>query len=295
MRADAAAEGLARLAEAGVAGASPDDWYGLPAATSTEPLADLTDPETRVPVSPSQLGSFEECPLHWFVDRFGGSAPNAAMGLGTVLHDVMEHAVDSDVESLWAGVEARWGELRFESAWIAESEKRRARAMTESLAAYLRDFEAGGGALIGAESTFQLDIGPARLRGAIDRVERTRDGAAVIVDLKTGRSAPTSAAAVAEHPQLGSYQVALADGAIEAVPPGTPPGEPSSSSSPRACGAASTASRPRRPSTPTPCSGSGIASRRPPAAWPTGCSWRDSTTTAPDATAARAGSTSSGR
>lgn len=223
-RADAAVEGLARLAEAGVAGASPDDWYGLPVATTTEPLADLADPETRVPVSPSQLGSFEECPLHWFVDRFGGSAPNAAMGLGTVLHDVMEHAVDSDVESLWAGVEARWAELRFESAWIAESEKRRARAMTESLAAYLRDFEAGGGTLIGAESTFQLDIGPARLRGAIDRVERTRDGAAVIVDLKTGRSAPTSAAAVAEHPQLGSYQVALADGAIEAVPPGTPAG-----------------------------------------------------------------------
>ena len=223
-RAEAAAVGLARLAEAEVAGADPAQWYGLAAATTTAPLADLDDPEVRVPVSPSQLGAFEECPLHWFVDRFGGSAPNSAMGLGTVLHDVMEHAVDSDVESLWAAVEARWSELQFEAPWIDEAEKRRARTMTESLASYLRDFEASGAELIGAESTFELDIGAARLRGAIDRVERTRDGAAVIVDLKTGRSAPTSAAAVAEHPQLGSYQVALADGAIEAVPDGTPPG-----------------------------------------------------------------------
>jgi superfamily I DNA/RNA helicase/RecB family exonuclease len=223
-RAEAAAIGLARLAEAEVAGAEPAEWYGLAEPTTTSPLADLADPDVHVPVSPSQLGSFEECPLHWFVDRFGGSAPNSAMGLGTVMHDVMEHAVDSDVESLWTAVESRWSELEFEAPWIDESEKRRARAMTESLASYLRDFEASGAELIGAESTFELDIGVARLRGAIDRVERTRDGAAVIVDLKTGRSAPTSAAAVAEHPQLGSYQVALADGAIESVPAGTPPG-----------------------------------------------------------------------
>jgi len=224
VRADAATRGLAQLAEAGVAGAHPGQWYGLAEPSTTEPLADLADPETHVPVSPSQLGSFEECPLHWFVDRFGGSAPNASMGLGTVLHDVMEHAVDADVESLWAAVEERWSELEFESPWVAEAEKRRARQMTESLASYLRDFEASGAELIAAESTFTLDIGPARLRGAVDRVERTRDGAAVIVDLKTGRAAPTSAAAIAEHPQLGSYQVALADGAVAEVPEGTPPG-----------------------------------------------------------------------
>ncbi|NQW88390.1 MULTISPECIES: UrvD/REP family ATP-dependent DNA helicase [unclassified Frigoribacterium] len=223
-RADDAVEALARLAGEGVAGASPDDWYGLPDPSTVEPLIDLEAPEAHVPVSPSQLGSFEECPLHWFVDRFGGSPPNAAMGLGTVLHDVMEHAEGTDVDSLWQSVEGRWPELEFESAWIAEAEKRRARDMTESLSSYLRDFEASGGSLLGAESTFSLDIGPARLRGSIDRVERTREGAAVIVDLKTGRSAPTSPQAVAEHPQLGSYQVALADGAVEAVPEGTPPG-----------------------------------------------------------------------
>jgi len=223
-RVESATAGLARLAAAGVAGAHPGEWYGLAEPSTSAPLVDLAEPEAHVAVSPSQLGSFEECPLHWFVDRFGGSAPNASMGLGTVLHSVMEHALDTDVESLWEAVEERWGELDFESPWIAEAEKRRARQMTESLASYLRDFAQSGGELIGAESTFTLDTGPARLRGSIDRVERTRDGAAVIVDLKTGRAAPTSSAAIAAHPQLGSYQLALADGAIEAVPDGTPPG-----------------------------------------------------------------------
>jgi superfamily I DNA/RNA helicase/RecB family exonuclease len=223
-RVESATVGLARLAAAGVSGAHPGEWYGLAEPSTTAPLVDLAEPEAHVAVSPSQLGSFEECPLHWFVDRFGGSAPNASMGIGTVLHSVMEHAVDTDVEALWEAVEERWDELDFESPWIAEAEKRRARQMTESLASYLRDFAQSGGELIGAESTFTLDTGPARLRGSIDRVERTPDGAAVIVDLKTGRAAPTSSAAIAAHPQLGSYQLALADGAIEAVPADAPAG-----------------------------------------------------------------------
>ena len=44
-RADDAVEALARLAGEGVAGASPDDWYGLLDPTTVEPLIDLDDPE----------------------------------------------------------------------------------------------------------------------------------------------------------------------------------------------------------------------------------------------------------
>ncbi|GAA4266955.1 ATP-dependent DNA helicase [Frondihabitans peucedani] len=218
-----AAGGLARLAEAGVAGASPDEWYGLLEPSTTDDLVDLTDPGARVAVSPSSMGTFEECPLHWFVERFGGSASSTAMGLGTVIHDVMENAVEIDVESLWRGVEARWGELEFESDWIAASEKRRARAMTESLAAYLADFVASQATLLGAESGFELDVGQAALRGKIDRVERQADGSVVIVDLKTGKYAPSGSEAE-KNPQLGSYQLALVDGALEAAPAGSPRG-----------------------------------------------------------------------
>ncbi|WP_236940817.1 ATP-dependent helicase [Frondihabitans sp. 762G35] len=216
-RRDEAASALARLATEEVAGASPDEWYGLLAPSTEEPLVDLTDPEARVAVSPSQIGSFEECPLHWFIDRFGGSAPSSAMGLGTVIHDAMEHAVDIDPVSLWASVEARWGELEFESAWMSEAERKRARTMTDALASYLRDFVQAQGELLGAESSFQVDVGQALLRGTVDRVEGRADGAVVIVDLKTGKSVPTVAEG-ATNPQLASYQLALAEGGLEAAP-----------------------------------------------------------------------------
>ncbi|WP_286346548.1 PD-(D/E)XK nuclease family protein [Frondihabitans sucicola] len=212
-----AASGLARLAEADIVGASPDEWYGLLEPSTLDDLVDLSDPEARVPVSPSSMGSFEECPLHWFIDRFGGSSSSTAMGLGTVIHDVMENAVEIDVESLWKGVEARWEELEFESEWISAAEKRRARQMTESLAAYLGDFVASNSTLLGAESGFELDVTPAALRGKIDRVEQQADGSVVIVDLKTGKYAPTGPEAE-KNPQLGSYQLALADGALDAAP-----------------------------------------------------------------------------
>ncbi|MCU1528964.1 MAG: hypothetical protein JWP75_2727 [Frondihabitans sp.] len=215
-RASDAAGALARLSVEKVAGASPDDWYGLLPQSTEEALVDLADPEARVPVSPSQIGAFEECPLHWFIDRFGGSTPSSAMGLGTVVHDVMEHAVDIDPESLWRRVEERWGELEFESVWQSEAEKRRARVMTDSLSAYLRDFVASRGELLGAESSFQLAIGQAVLRGTVDRVEKQADGGVVIVDLKTGKNLP-SIAEGATNPQLASYQVALAAGELDAA------------------------------------------------------------------------------
>lgn len=216
-RAADAGSALARLAAEGVAGASPDEWYGLLEPTTTEPLVDLAgDPESRVRVSPSAIESFEQCPLHWFLDRFGGSTSTAAMGIGTVIHDVMEHATDIDVETLWSAVEARWSEFEFESQWLNDAEKRKARTLTEGLAAYLRDFRASGASLLGAESEFDVTIGQALLRGKIDRVERTSDGRVVIVDLKTGKKSFT-AAEIQEHAQLASYQLALASGEIEAV------------------------------------------------------------------------------
>jgi RecB family exonuclease len=55
------------------------------------------------------------------------------------------------------------------------------------------------------------------LSGTIDRVERQADGRAVIVDLKTGKGDATSDSGVAEHPQLGAYQLAFQEGAIDGV------------------------------------------------------------------------------
>jgi RecB family exonuclease len=212
-----AADALARLADAGVEGADPADWYGLAEPSTTEPLIDLDDPDAMVKVSPSRLGTFEKSPLAWFVDEMAASPSGLAAGIGTVVHAVMEEAAATDetsVELLWSGIERRWSQLQFESPWIEERERRRTRGLVAGVSEYLRDFGRAGGRLLGSEGEFQLELGRARISGKIDRVEETPDGTVVIVDLKTGRTVPT-AAETASHAQLGVYQLALEHGAVE--------------------------------------------------------------------------------
>ncbi|MWV49354.1 AAA family ATPase [Rathayibacter sp. VKM Ac-2803] len=214
--APSAIRGLRALALAEVAGADPSSWYGVLEPSTSEPLFDLDDPERPVSVSPSRLEAFEKSPLDWFVDAVSGSTTSTAMGVGTLVHWVLENAEEPDTEALWSALEARWPELVFESPWLGERQKRLTRRLVEGLADYLADFERAGGEVLGREQQFEIEVPPARVRGSIDRVERDRDGAVTIVDLKTGRSTPRQAD-IADHAQLGSYQLAVASGAIEAA------------------------------------------------------------------------------
>jgi RecB family exonuclease len=63
-----------------------------------------------------------------------------------------------------------------------------------------------------------IDLGDeqVRLSGYADRLELDADGRIVVVDLKTGRSAP-SGAAVQRHVQLGLYQLAVDRGAVDPI------------------------------------------------------------------------------
>ncbi|HEY2642632.1 MAG TPA: ATP-dependent DNA helicase [Galbitalea sp.] len=206
-----AAAALARLAAERVPGADPIEWHGLLEPSTTEPL--YLDDE-RVPVSPSNLTSVEQSPLDWFIGSISGGDSSTVMALGTILHWAMETAESADVDALWSAVESRWGELLFESDWMAEAQKRAARSLATGIAAYLAEFERHGKTLVGAERRFKLEIGRADVNGSIDRVELAPDGAVVIVDLKTG-TANTAPAFVADHPQLGAYQLAYAQGVLD--------------------------------------------------------------------------------
>jgi len=208
-----AAAALALLAEEGVPGAHPDDWYGLAEPSTTAPLVDLEgDPEALVAVSPSQIDRAEESPLGWFIDRVAAPPSGIAASIGTLVHAVVEEAGarddgDTSIETLWASVEERWRELRFEAGWVAERERRGARRMTEGASDYLTVFRDDRKVLLGAEGRFTLVVDRVRITGTIDRVEASPDGTTVIVDLKTGRTPPT-ADQTAQHPQLAAYQLA---------------------------------------------------------------------------------------
>ncbi len=209
---DAAAATLARFAELGIPGADPDEWHGLAPASTDAPLF----VDQQVPISPSRLERFEESPLDWFLETIGGGTSTTLMDVGTILHWAMETAESPDVDAVWARVEKRWGELLFESPWLAEHHRRQARVLAHGIAAYLGDFERGGGSLVGAERSFELDVDNARVRGSIDRVERAADGSVVIVDLKTGNPI-TSQAKIDQVAQLGAYQLAYREGLLDDV------------------------------------------------------------------------------
>ncbi|MGB4778059.1 RecB family exonuclease, partial [Microbacterium sp.] len=216
------ADQLAVLAAAGVPGAVPDEWYGILPPSSTGPLLDPDREDVRV--SPSRMQALEECQLDWVIGDLGADAGGTVAGLGTLVHAAMEHADGIDEAALWAVVEGRWDELEFESAWRDRAEQQRARDLVRRLAGYLRRFEADGGSLLGAEPHFEVPVAydpPSEhgviVSGYIDRVERTRAGEVVIVDLKTGKREPQTDAKVADNPQLAAYQLALASGAIPAA------------------------------------------------------------------------------
>lgn len=207
----AAASALARLAAEQVPGADPAQWHGLLEPSSTEPLFAGAE---HVPVSPSSMASFEDSPVDWFIESISGSEPSTAMAVGTIVHWAMETATDPSVDAVWAAIEGRWPELFFEAPWMGEFQKRATRILAAGVAEYLADFQRDGKVLVAPEMRFKLEIERALVSGSIDRVERAADGSVVIVDLKTG-SAVTRQDEIDAHPQLGSYQLAYAEGVLQ--------------------------------------------------------------------------------
>ena len=216
---DHAAGQLALLADAGVPGADPTEWFGLRGRTSADTVHDSRSGPVRV--SPSRIRALEECELDWVIGRLGGAAARASAGIGDLVHSALADSPAADEDALWAAVGARWDEIRSESGWRDRARRRQAREMVRRLACYLRDARAAGGELVAAEAPFEVRIpipgGPdALISGVVDRVERDAAGAAVIVDVKTGRHEPHTDAKVADHVQLTAYQYAHDHGAIRA-------------------------------------------------------------------------------
>ena len=206
-----AAVQLARLAEAGVPGAAPDDWYGL-APVSTD--APLRAPGEVVPVSPSDVERILRCPLRWMLERHGGAEAGALSAVtGTLVHALVQAgAAGADGAELEKALHAAWARLDVGAPWFGRHELARVRAMLAAFDGWVRASRADGLRLVAVEHPVQLDLppgldggdqelggGPAlRLRGRVDRLEVDAAGRPVIVDVKTGRTA-ASARAAAEH------------------------------------------------------------------------------------------------
>ncbi len=213
-----AATQLARLAEAGIAGADPAQWYGMTPLSSDEPLWNGDD--HVVTLSPSTLQTLTDCPLRWLLERHGGSdGRDVRSAIGSLLHALVAEPGNTESQML-SELEKLWSKLPFDSQWYSDNELARHRAMLSTFAqwrAQTRNELTEVGTEIGVDGTVGAGV---RVRGRLDRLERDGAGRLVVVDIKTGKT-PVSKDDAQRHAQLAMYQLAVAEGLL---PQGDTPG-----------------------------------------------------------------------
>ncbi|WP_123739553.1 ATP-dependent helicase [Salana multivorans] len=204
-RGAAAASLLATLARAGVPGADPREWWGRAASTD----APAWGPQEPVPVRPSSLVMLGTCSLRWALEAAGAQAGSSLdADVGTLVHAIAAELPEGTREEMLAELDARWDTLRLPDTWAGRRRREEAERMIGLLAAYVAGIPRGS---VETEVAFEVRIGRADLVGRVDRIERTGDGGARIVDLKTGKS-PIPVAEADAHAQLAAYQAAVAAG-----------------------------------------------------------------------------------
>ncbi len=202
-----------------VVGAHPDRWWGAREETASDvPVSAPTEP---IPLSGSSLSSLRDCSLRWFLEHeaHAGQPATTAQSFGRVVHaladEVTAGRTPADLAALDARLDLVWRQLAFEAQWRSDQERTAAR---QALARFLGWHAAERGrAVLGSEARFGIDLTvdgrPVRLRGSMDRIELDDGGRVHVVDFKTGRTA-VSPREVAEHVQLGTYQLAVREGAV---------------------------------------------------------------------------------
>jgi RecB family exonuclease len=208
-RRSAAASVLRRLADEGVPGAAPGTWWGLAPVSDDSPLVDPGDP---VRVRPSSIEGFRKCPLRWVLGAVGAeAAPDTHRTVGTAVHEVAQQVADGlAAEEADAALDAELDRLDLGPGWADQRQRVAAHDMLDRFVAW---HTRNPRKLVAAEADFAVQVGRARISGQVDRLERDDDGRLYVVDLKTGKSTPSSDE-LAEHGQLAAYQVAVASGAF---------------------------------------------------------------------------------
>ncbi len=153
------------------------------------------------------------------LEQAGGRAASTVnVSLGNLVHELAEAVPDGDVVLLRDLLARRFPRLGLGSGWVADAERERAERMIGKLAEYVRRSVADRRTLVATEQPVTVQVGRAQVSGMVDRLERDADGRLVVVDLKTGRSAPRQGD-LARHAQLGVYQLAVEEGGFDQVAP----------------------------------------------------------------------------
>jgi len=184
-------------------------------------------PDHTLQLSASQLETYEDCPLRYFYEYVlrVRSDSNVYVELGTLVHDVLRAFLDPDDDEIGYSLDG----LRALGERMWRDDLARYRPQVEEAR---RDFfdmlerwwEAEGSLgrpdVLAVERHFEVDVGPHRITGSIDRIDRA-NGTLRIVDYKTG-SKETPEAEMPDNLQLAVYHLAACrDPELSACGPAT--------------------------------------------------------------------------
>ena len=212
---------LATLAAEGIAPADPRHWWGYFDISSTTPV--VAEGE-EISISPSNLQSFSECALKWFLERNGGrDGDSSSAQIGTAIHALAALLFKEPgltLDEMESRLAANWKLIDRTKGWVKDYELRQA---AKKLSKFFDWHRENPRSLAGVEESFTMQIGRAQLRGTADRLEIDSEGKVYVVDLKSGASDATEKT-VQDNLQLAGYQLAIARDAFIDIEIGTNPG-----------------------------------------------------------------------
>lgn len=197
---------LARMAEAGVPGAHPDEWW------AARELASEHELEAPARLSPSKVEALLTCPLNAMLSNLTEEDDGSEIHLqrGNITHAFLEAlGRGADPDAAFELTMEAYGEVLNCPDWQRETKLEEFADLLERTRSWaLKNAED----LVGVEVPVSVDVDGIRIGGYIDRL--SNDGTDYyVIDLKTGKSAPTKAD-VQDNAQLATYQLALEHGQL---------------------------------------------------------------------------------
>ncbi|STC69873.1 ATP-dependent DNA helicase [Corynebacterium pilosum] len=199
---------LARLTAASIPGAAHQEWYTTTETSTNEPL------DTPRALSPSRIEGLLACPLQEVMERLIQTTSTVHMVRGSMVHAYFE-AIGNGADEELARRETMeaYEQVQEVPSWQRESDLEQFERLLDRTSQWVSSSRAAF-TLVGTELPVDVEVTPdLRIRGRLDRLEHDGEGRAIIVDLKTGKNAPT-VDATRDNAQLTAYQLALAHGTL---------------------------------------------------------------------------------
>ncbi|MBT5363425.1 MAG: PD-(D/E)XK nuclease family protein, partial [Candidatus Marinimicrobia bacterium] len=149
----------------------------------------------RINLSASAIETYESCPLKFRLGRIDGvpqTASKPELVFGNIIHAVLQrfHEPDKEIseERILRLLKEEWKKGEFDYTVREEKFKEQGQIM---LARYNRLVQLNPPIVLAREESFAFEMGPITIRGAIDRIDQTEDGTA-IVDYKTSKTSTSA-------------------------------------------------------------------------------------------------------